>query len=187
MDRSIDTIRAALANIDTQQENALEFGRVAAELRRGTAVIIGRQVGAGVRGRIGARLNAGAPLTKDLTAVAAAELASYADMNRNVAVTTNAAIAYGASVSATRSLIAAADHAIEQANLAAVLLRHLRPTFTDRALTVVLPGRRRYRATDAETKVMQHVLETLAHRHRDAAAAAAEALGPAEELCPANS
>ncbi|WIE81397.1 hypothetical protein [Curtobacterium sp. MCSS17_016] len=187
MDHTIDTIRAAFADIDIQQENAFEFGRVAAELRRGTAVIIGRQVGAGVRGRSGARLNAGPPLSKELTAVAAAELASYAETNQNVAVTTNAAIAYGASVSATRSLIAAADHATGQANLAAVLLRHLRPTFTDRVLAVVLPGRRRYRATDAETKVMQHVLETLAHRHRDAAAAAAEALGPAEELRPARS
>lgn len=182
MERTPDTIRAALADIDAQRGDALEFGRVAAELRRGTAVIIGGQVGAGVRGRIGARLNAGAPLSKERSAVAAAGLAVFADTSRNVAKTTEATIAHGETVSAYRTLVFAADRAAEQAAHAETLLRHLRPSATARLLAAVLPQRRRYRATNAETKVMQHVLEQLAHRHRDAADAAAEALEPSGEL-----
>ncbi len=178
MERTSDSIRAALSSIDRHSDDALEFGRVAAELRHGVAVIIGGQVGAGVKGRIGAKLNAGPPLTKTLTVVVADELETFAATQRAVASTTDAAIPFGENVTAYRALTAATDTAAGQANHADTLLRHLRPTLRGRLLAAALPHRRRYRATAAETAVTRQVLETLAHRHRDAAADATDALRP---------
>jgi hypothetical protein len=176
MERTTVSIRAALAAIDTQYDEALEFGRVAAELRRGVAVISGGQIGAA--GRIGSKLRPGKPLPRLLSRQVLDELATYSATNRAVSDTCNAAIAHGESVSEYRTLIAGSDNATQQADYADTLRRHLRPTATGRLLAIIVPSRRRYRATPAETTVMQNALRALANRRRNEATAATETLDP---------